>query len=74
MSVFTVLTWHGALKDRLLIEQKLSDGPVPSVTPMRGTWLGALLAVPFRAPTRTGVGGGQAVDEAVTLSNPPTLD
>jgi hypothetical protein len=73
-SVFAVLTWHGQLKDKPVIEQKLSEAQVPSVTSMHGTWLGALLALPFKPPTRTRVGGGQAVVEAVTLSNPPRLD
>lgn len=73
-SVFTVLTWHGELKDKASIEQKLSEAQAPSVTRTHGTWLGALLALPLKAPTRTRVGGGQAVAEAVTPDNPPTLD
>ena len=73
-SVFTVLTWDGNIKDKPLIEQKLSAAQAPSVTPTRDTWIGALLALPLKAPTRTRVGGGEAVVEAVKLSNPPTLD
>jgi hypothetical protein len=38
------------------------------------TWLGALLATPSKAPTRTRLGGGQSVSETVQIVNPPRLE
>lgn len=73
-SVFSVLTWHGELKDKDSIEQKLGAAPVPSLTPTHGTWLGKIPAQPFKPLTRTRVGSGQAISQTVAITNPPNLD
>jgi hypothetical protein len=73
-SVFVVLTYLGQYSDSALIETRLGENSIPSLTLLRGTWLGELPAVPPKAPTRTRVGGGQAVSETVTVTNPPRLE
>ena len=73
-SVFVALTYLGQYKDSALIEERLTAGPVPSLSLLRGTWLGALPAVPPRPPTRTRVGGGQSISETVAVTNPARLE
>jgi hypothetical protein len=72
-SVFVTLTYVGHYKDSALIEERLGAGPTPSLSLLHFTWLGALAAVPPKAPTRTRVGSGQAISEAVPVTNPPRL-
>jgi hypothetical protein len=71
--VFVALTFVGQYRDSASIEQRLGEGPVPSLSLLRDTWLGALLAVPPKAPTRTRVGGGEATPETVVVTQPPQL-
>jgi hypothetical protein len=73
-TTFVILTYLGQYKDSAIIEERLGAIPAPSLSLLRGTWLGALAAVPPKAPTRTRVGGGQAISETVDVSSPPRLD
>jgi hypothetical protein len=73
-SVFVALSYLGQYKDSALIEERLAASPIPSLSRLRGTWLGALPAVPPRAPIRTRVGGGQAISETVAVTNSALLE
>ncbi len=70
-STFVVLTYFGQFSESPAIEARLHAGSVPALTPFSETWLGDLLAVPPKAPTRTRVGGGKVVVETVEVTQPP---
>ena len=70
-ATFVVLTDLGQFSESTAIEARLGAGPVPVLIPFSTSWLGELLAVPPRPPTRTRVGGGQATAETVAITQPP---
>jgi hypothetical protein len=68
-STFVVLTYFGQFSESPTIEARLNAGSVPAL--FSESWLGDLLAVPPKAPTRTRVGGGKVVAETVEVTHPP---
>lgn len=73
-SAFVVLTYFGQFRDSALMEERLGTAPIPSLSLLRGAWLGELPSVGPRPPTRTRVGGGQSATEQVTGTPPPRLE
>jgi hypothetical protein len=72
-AVFVALTYNGQYRDSAAIEQQLGDHPIPSLSLLRDTALGGVLAMPPAALTRTRVGGGRATSETVEVTTPPRL-
>jgi hypothetical protein len=70
-STFVVLTFAGQFSESPAIEARLATAPVPTLVPFSEAWLGDLLAVPPKPPTRTRVGGGKEVTETVEVATPP---
>jgi hypothetical protein len=71
---FVVLTYFGQFRDSAMIEERLANGPIPSLSLLRGTWLGGLPNVGPKPPTRTRVGGGRSETEQVVITHPPLLE
>jgi hypothetical protein len=70
-SVFVIVTYLGQYRESAAIEDRLNNGPIPSLVSLSDAWPGDLLAVPPQAPTRTRVGGGQATTETLVVAHPP---
>jgi hypothetical protein len=70
-AVFVVLTHRGQYRDSATIEQRLGAEPVPSLAPLRGTWLGSLPAMLPKPLTRTRVGGPTPTTETIVVTEPP---
>ncbi|MEW5975067.1 MAG: hypothetical protein AB1898_04570 [Acidobacteriota bacterium] len=73
-SAFVVLTYFGQFRDSAMMEERLATGPIPSLSLLRGTWLGGLPNVGPKPPTRTRVGGGRSETEQVVVTHPPQLE
>jgi hypothetical protein len=68
-SLFVVLTHAGNRNGYEELEARLSSWKVPSLYPLRDTWLGAVYASYQFPPTRTRVGGGKAVEQEVPTAS-----
>jgi len=66
-STFVILTHAANRKGYEVLEARLSSWKIPSLYPLRGTWLGAVDASYQFPPTRTPVGGGKAVKQEVPI-------
>ena len=72
-SAFIILTYFGQFGESAAIEAKLAVASVPLLVPFSELWLGDLLAVPPKPPTRTRVGPGQTTTETVAIVRTPTF-
>lgn len=64
-SVFVILQYFAQMEGAKELEKRFSAWKIPALLPLKGTWLGAVSAMPARPLTRTRVGGGQTVREQV---------
>jgi hypothetical protein len=70
-SAFVVLMYAGQFSESPAIETRLAGASAPVLVPFSEAWLGDLLAVPPKPPTRTRVGPGQTTTETVAIVKPP---